>query len=119
MHSVILILLCAAEPFLSMMLPYFVVVAIGGIEPSWQLMFEIMTLNVYAQMSAMIVPTPGNSGAVESAFMLAITTLSTGALFWTVFSWRFLSYYSYIIIGTCIVVHQLIKNNRRKRTELP
>ena len=116
-HSIILSILCIAEPFLSMMLPFFVVVAIGGpaVTPSIELMFEIMTLNVYAQMSAMIVPTPGNSGAVESAFMLALTTLSTGALFWTVFSWRFLSYYSYIIIGTCMVVAQLIKNNRRRK----
>ena len=115
-HSIILGLLCIAEPFLSMVLPFFVVVAIGGpaVEPSWQLMIEIMTLNVYAQMSAMIVPTPGNSGAVESAFMLALTTLSTGALFWTVFSWRFLSYYSYIIIGTCIIIHQFIKSFRNK-----
>ena len=116
-HSIILALLCIAEPFLSMMLPYFVVVAIGGVTPSLTLMFEIMTLNVYAQMSAMIVPTPGNSGAVESAFMLALTTLSTGALFWTVFSWRFLSYYSYIIIGTCMIVHQLIKNTIRQRSK--
>ena len=117
LHSIVLALLCIAEPFLSMMLPFFVVVALGGpaVTPSIQLMLEIMTLNVYAQMSAMIVPTPGNSGAVESAFMLALTTLSNGVLFWTVFSWRFLSYYSYIIIGTCIIVHHLIQNNRRKR----
>ena len=115
LHSIILALLCVAEPLLSMMLPYFVVVAIGGpdIVPSLQLMLEIMTLNVYAQMSAMIVPTPGNSGAVESAFMFALTTLSSGALFWTVFSWRFLSYYSYIIIGTVIVICQFVKNNRK------
>ena len=116
-HTIVLALLCIAEPFLSMVLPFFVVVAIGGsaVTPSIGLMFEIMTLNVYAQMSAMIVPTPGNSGAVESAFMFALTTLSSGALFWTVFSWRFLSYYSYIIIGTCIVIHQLIKNTLRQR----
>ena len=117
LHSIALALLCIAEPFISMMLPFFVVMAIGGpaVTPSWQLMFEIMTLNVYAQMSAMIIPTPGNSGAVEGAFMLALTTLSTGALFWTVFSWRFLSYYSYIIIGMVITIVQLIRANRRNR----
>ena len=116
LHTIALALLCIVEPFLSMVLPFFVVVALGGpsITPSVELMLEIMTLNVYAQMSAMIVPTPGNSGAVESAFMLAITTLSSGALFWTVFSWRFLSYYSYIIIGMCIMINHLIKNNRNR-----
>ena len=117
LHSIALALLCIAEPLLSMMLPYFVVIAIGGpdIVPGFQLMLDIMTLNIFAQMSAMIIPTPGNSGAVESAFMFALTTLSSGALFWTVFSWRFLSYYSYIIIGTCMIIHQLIMTNRRKR----
>ena len=116
-HSLLLLILCVAEPFLSMTLPFFVVVALGGatVVPSWELMFEIMTLNVYAQMSAMIFPTPGNSGAVESAFMFALTTLSSGALFWTVFSWRFLSYYSYIIIGMVMSVFMLINNNRRRR----
>ncbi len=117
LHTVILILLCIAEPFISMALPYFVVVGLGGnaVVPSTELMFTIMTLNVYAQMSAMIFPTPGNSGAVESAFMLALSTLSSGVLFWTVFSWRFLSYYSYIIIGTLMTVFRLVKNNRRTR----
>ncbi len=115
-HSIALTLLCIAEPFLSMILPFFVVVALGGptVVPSVDLMFEIMTLNVYAQMSAMIFPTPGNSGAVESAFMFALTTLSSGALFWTVFSWRFLSYYSYILIGIVMTVFHLIKSNRKR-----
>ncbi len=114
LHSVVLTLLCIAEPFLSMTLPYFVVVALGGpsVVPGTELLFEIMTLNVYAQMSAMIVPTPGNSGAVESAFMFALTSLSSGALFWTVFSWRFLSYYSYIIVGVCMTVFHLIRTNK-------
>lgn len=117
LHSLVLALLCVAEISLSMILPYFVVVAIGGpaVTPGVELMLEIMTLNVFAQMSAMVVPTPGNSGAVESAFMFALTTLSSGALFWTVFSWRFLSYYSFIIIGMFIVIHKLIKNNRREQ----
>ncbi len=119
LYSLVLVVLCCAEPFISMILPYFVVVALGGpsVVPSLELMLEIMTLNVYAQMSAMIIPTPGNSGAVESAFMFALTTLSSGALFWTVFSWRFLSYYSYIIIGTCITVFNLVLHN--KRSSLP
>ena len=115
LHSVVLAILCVAEPFISMTLPYFVVVALGGptVVPGWELMLEIMTLNVYAQMSAMIIPTPGNSGAVESAFMFALTTLSSGALFWTVFTWRFLSYYSYILIGMGMTIFHLVRSNRR------
>ena len=114
-HSLLLALLCIAEPLLGMVLPYFVVVALGGsaVTPSFELMLAIMTLNVYVQMSVTVVPTPGNSGAMESAFMLTLVNVSEGVLFWTVFSWRFLSYYSYIIIGLVITIVQLIRSNRR------
>lgn len=116
-HSLVLALLCIAEPLLGMMLPYFVVVALGGaaITPSFELMMAIMTLNVYVQMSVTVVPTPGNSGAMESAFMMTLVSVTEGVLFWTVFSWRFLSYYSYIIIGLVITIVHLIKNNKKKK----
>ena len=116
-HSLILALLCIAEPLLGMILPYFVVVALGGnaVIPSSELMLAIMTLNVYVQMSVTVVPTPGNSGAMESAFMMTLVSVSEGVLFWTVFSWRFLSYYSYIIIGLIITIVYLVRNNRTAR----
>ena len=116
-HSIALALLCITEQLLMMMLPYFVVVALGGdaVTPSWDLLLAIMTLNVYVQMSVTIVPTPGNSGAMESAFMMTLVNISAGVLFWTVFSWRFLSYYSYIIIGLIITIGYLIKNNRKRK----
>lgn len=119
-HSLALVLLCIVEPLLGMMLPYFVVVALGGsaVIPSAELMFAIMTLNVYAQMSVTVVPTPGNSGAMESAFMMTLVSVSEGVLFWTVFSWRFLSYYSYIIIGLIITVAHLIRRNRKSKAAL-
>ena len=118
LHSLLLAMLCIAEPLLGMMLPYFVVVALGGsaVVPSSELMFAIMTLNVYVQMSVTVVPTPGNSGAMESAFMMTLVSVSEGVLFWTVFSWRFLSYYSYVIVGLIITIVHLIKRNRRKKT---
>lgn len=117
LHSILLTLLCIAEPLLGMILPYFVVVALGGsaIVPSGELMLAIMTLNVYVQMSVTVVPTPGNSGAMESAFMMTLVNVSEGVLFWTVCSWRFLSYYSYIIIGLVYTIVKLIQNNRRKK----
>lgn len=121
LHSIILAVLCIVEPLLGMMLPYFVVVALGGaaVTPSFDLMLAIMTLNVYVQMSVTVVPTPGNSGAMESAFMMTLVSVSEGVLFWTVFSWRFLSYYSYIIIGLGITIAHLIKNNRKTRLQPP
>ncbi len=110
-------LTCFAEPFLSMALPYFAVIAFGGsgVTPGYELMFAIMTLNVYTQMSVMFVPTPGNSLAMEGLFMAPLKTIvSEGVLFWTVLCWRFFSYYAYIVIGIVITVVQVILRNKRK-----
>ena len=112
LHAILLVLCCFAEPLITMMLPYFVVVAFVGITPGLELMLAIMTLHVYVSMSASVVPTPGNSGAMENAFLLALTSVAEGVLFWTVFTWRFLSYYTYVIIGMIIVIAEFIRNRR-------
>ena len=115
-HAILLMLCCFVEPLLSMMLPYFVVVAFVGnaVVPSWELMFAIMTLHVYVSMSVAVVPTPGNSGAMENAFLLVLTSVAEGVLFWTVFTWRFFSYYTYVIIGLIIVIADFVRRNRAK-----
>ena len=117
-HSILLLILCATEPFLGMMLPYFAVVALGGssVVPSTELMFAIMTLYVYVSMSATIIPTPGNMGAIETAFMLTLTNIASETLFWTVFGWRFLSFYSYILIGLTMTIVQIARRNKSKKT---
>lgn len=117
LYSFVLILLCIGETLLTMTLPYLVVLAMAGnsVTPSFDLMLAIMTLNVYVSMSVTIIPTPGNSGAMENAFMLTLTSVAEGILFWTVFSWRFLSYYSYILIGLVMTIVQMIKINKRNR----
>ncbi len=118
-HTIVLTLVCTAEQLLCMALPYFVIVAFAGdaLQPSWDLMFAIMTLYVYVTMSVTVVPTPGNSGALENAFILTLTTIASEVLFWSVFGWRFLSYYSYIIIGLVITIVDMVRRTRKARKE--
>lgn len=116
LQTFLLVILCAVEPFLSMTLPYFAVVALANVPPSVDLMFEIMTLNVYVSMSATIIPTPGNMGAIETAFMMALTNIATGTLFWTVLGWRLLSFYSYILIGLVMTIVQIARQYKYKKT---
>ncbi len=117
LHAILLLICCICEPFLSMTLPYFVVVALGGdaIVPGVELMFAIMTMNVFASMSVTIVPTPGNSGVLENAFLLILTSVAESVVFWSVFTWRFLSYYTYIIIGLCVFIVDFIRKAKRSR----
>lgn len=115
-HGLLLMICCFCELALSMALPYFVVVAMGAdaITPSRELMLAIMTLNVYVSMSVTAVPTPGNSGALESAFLLILTGVAESVLFWSVFAWRFLSYYTYIIAGMCVLIADFVRKNKQK-----
>lgn len=116
LHLILLLLCCVCESFLGMTLPYFVVLAMAGdaVVPSFELMFAIMTMYVFVTMSVTAIPTPGNSGAIESAFVLILTTVAEGVLFWSVLTWRFLSYYTYIIIGMCVFIADFIKKSRKR-----
>ena len=116
---VLLVLSCLGEQFLSWSFPYFILVALGGetVTIGAETMFAIMTLSAYASMSVAIVPTPGNSGVLENVILLAFQTLATTVVFWVVFTWRFLTYYVYILIGIGITVFEVIRKGVRSRRE--
>ena len=78
-------------------------------------MLTVMALNVYATLSASVVPTPGNSGAIEGLVTAAFSVIAGNVLLWTVFTWRFGIYYVYILIGICITVFEFIRKLVRTR----
>ena len=116
-NLLLMLLYCLIELALSTVLPYYVVLALCGdaVTPGWALMLDIATLNVFSQLGTSFVPTPGTSGAVENLFMLTLTHIATGVLFWTVFSWRFLSYYSFIVIGLFMSIEKFIRQHRQRK----
>lgn len=114
---VLLLIVCISESFLSYALPYFILVAFadGAVTIGAETMFAIMTLNVYAAMSVAVVPTPGNSGVLENVIVLVFKMLATSVVFWVVFTWRFFTYYVYILIGIGITVFEVIRKTVRSR----
>ncbi len=98
-----LLLLCFFEPILQYLIPYFLLVAMVGPEVMGmhgvQLLFTVAVLACYATNAAVFIPTPGNSGAIETVFMLAFTAVASSVLFWYVLVWRFVLYYVYILFG--------------------
>lgn len=58
--------------------------------------FKALALCTFIQAAISLIPTPGNSGAAESAFYIIFST------FWPTLIWRLLCYYSFIIIGVLI-----------------
>lgn len=118
---ILLFLLCLVEPIIQFIIPYFLLIAMVGTEvmglSGAELMFAVMALSMYATYSAAFIPTPGNSGAVESIFLLAFTAVASTVLFWYVLAWRFFTYYIYIVFGVGMNIYDLTKKIVRERRE--
>ncbi len=74
----------------------FDLITVGGFKEWMQILHLCFIL--YAAIS--FIPTPGNSGAADLSFYLLFETgLMAGLAFPSMLVWRFLSFYSFIIIG--------------------
>ena len=79
-------------------LPYFVL-KMFGTPVSFPHLFAT-TIYIYAAIA--LVPTPGNAGAAEGAFYLALSAVGSGGVFWAMLIWRIFCHYSFILIGAVI-----------------
>ncbi len=110
---ILLILVSFGEAFLTFSVPYFVMKAFScNVEG---LLITVMALNAFATFGVSFIPTPGNSGVMESMAALAFSAAAGNTLVWSVLVWRFAVYYIYIIVGLIISVRDIIKKNLVKR----
>ena len=115
----VLFLLCLGEPSIELVQPYLLLVAMCG--PSVmgyegaQLLWLVMVLAMYSTYAATFIPTPGNSGAIEMVFMAAFAGLTESVLFWYVLIWRFVLYYTWLILGLGMNACDGIAALRRRR----
>lgn len=86
-------------------IPFFVLHAYRGTGS----FFLILAQTVYIYCAIAVVPTPGNAGAAEGSFYLIFSQLDYSGLFWGMLIWRFLCYYSFIIIGIAIYGFNALK----------
>ncbi len=91
--------------------PYFVI-RLCGVPAESIDYFEVLTLCLICYMAITIFPTPGNSGAAEisfySIFSSYLSVLGSGFLFWGVMTWRFATYYLFIICGVLLMIIEKI-----------
>lgn len=100
-----------------LILPFFTVLAIAGVEPTAKLLLQMCCLCVISFYSASLVPTPGNSGAVETTSSLVFITVAgiEPVLGWVVLFWRFATFYVYILAGVGINTFDIIRSAVRNR----
>lgn len=117
---ILLVLVSFAEAFLTFSVPYFVMKAFSCNVDG--LLITVMALNAFATFGVSFIPTPGNSGVMESMAALAFSAAAGPTLIWSVLVWRLAVYYIYIIIGLVISVRDIIKKSviarRNKKKEL-
>lgn len=92
-------------------IPFFVVNAFGGRLG----FFQSLSMCVFVYASVTIVPTPGNAGAAEGSFYLLFNQLDTSGLFWAMLVWRFLCYYSFLLLGLLIYAVRAVEKAVKKR----
>lgn len=115
--------LCMVEPILLNIIPYFVMTAFcgGSVAQMDNAFFTIMALSIYATYAVVYIPTPGNSGALETVFMLAFASISGEAMFWVAIICRFFSYYVYVALGLGMnawdLTRGIIRRSREKKAE--
>lgn len=116
-----LILLCSAEILLSFAFPYFVMKMFSALTAAdgLDVMISVTAINIYAAMSVCIIPTPGNSGAIEAVVTAAFASVAESVLLWTVLAWRFGMYYIYILIGLVMTLFdffiKIVKNKKQNK----
>ncbi|MDE7075737.1 MAG: flippase-like domain-containing protein, partial [Clostridia bacterium] len=114
LNLILLILVCFVESAITFAIPYFVMKAFNCQVDG--MLLSIMSLNVFAIFGVSFIPTPGNSGVVESMGALAFSVAAGSSLVWSVITWRLSVFYVYILIGICITVYDMImKNVKAKR----
>ena len=79
--------------------------------------FDALFMCVFIQAAISLIPTPGNSGAAEGSFYIVFSSLGTAGTFWAMLIWRFLCYYSFIVIGVLIYGYNALIKLRDKRRE--
>ncbi len=113
-----LIICCVGDVLLTYALPFFVLKTFSALpeDSGFAMLFSVMALNVYAAQSVTVVPSPGNSGAMEVVVVKAFSAVAgAAALGWAVLTWRFGVYYIYILIGIGLTIFEFIRNIVRAR----
>ncbi len=126
-HFIPLALLSFGSAVLGMGVPFFVMMALADIAPTFDVFVQILCMSMLTFYAASMVPTPGNSGALETAASLIFATVlgasAGGTIGWSILLWRLLTYYIYIIIGVGInifeIIRSAVRNHRKSLAQAP
>lgn len=112
-----LFLLCLLEDVAYTTLPFFIVIAFVDVAPTLELVLQISCLVMISRYSAILIPTPGNSLAVETtaSFVFITVTGIEPVLGWVILAWRFVTFYLYLLSGIGINIFEIVRSAVRNK----
>ena len=111
---IILTFLSIAKNIINYSIPFFIVCFFsGGIEGTMYMKLFVMSCLV--DLSSSFFPLPGGTGMNEISFSAAFTIVmgNTSNLVWVLLTWRFCTYYFYLLQGVCILSYDIAYGNRK------
>lgn len=89
----------------------FVVMSITDVADPMQILFRAMAI----LLSYIVMPTPGGAGGIEAAYTVFMTPLLGAAYVApSLFAWRFIGFYMFIIIGVFLTAKTMGEQSRRQ-----
>ena len=118
--------ICLITAVLNFSVPYFTSLALASVTPTMHLWLQMLCGGFLVYYSASLIPTPGNSGAIETTSTLVFASVLSsvpggegGALaVWIIIVWRFFNYYMYIFSGIGISIFEIIRSAVRNKRAL-
>ncbi len=103
-------LLTTLQLWLFFAIPYFVLQGIGATQLD---IFQIIAFHSFIIMFSSLIPIPGGSGGAELSFSLLFgLILNPARLVLSLFLWRFITYYSCILLGSLTLMLKEKKSNK-------
>lgn len=93
-------------------IPYLIYLSFGYTQYN---IFDIFVMESFLFLAVSFFPLPGAAGASEGGFMLFFGSFFGAATAVAMLIWRFLTYYSILIVGSLLVVFDEVFSMRRRR----
>ena len=93
-------------------LPYLVFSIYKGFNSD--IYFDFLIMSVLIDLAASFFPLPGGTGMTELSFSTMFAGyFSGGTFFWAFLTWRFFSYYYYLVQGLLVISYDMAYGNRK------
>ncbi len=95
----------------------FVIYCMFTSEPSLEIWFQLMILQIVCDLAISFIPIPGGGGSAELSFGALFgqyfKNCASGITVWAMLFWRILAYYGYLLQGILVILYDYLFGNKK------